>query len=178
MTELPEGFEVRSIRPEEREECLQLWCDTWPSQHNRAYFERYFYGDVEWLPYYTQVGLLGGRIVAAVHIVKRIVACAEFSLTIGGIANVATRAEYRGRGFNSACLKSAVGIMEADAMDFSLLFTGINDYYRRFGFSTLPMRRRDGAIRPQFTPRPNAYRVRDAGAADIPMLRRPCLRYD
>src|SRR5579862_21490 len=131
------GFQVRAIHAEEREECLALWCTVWPGDSD-AYFRRYFYGDVEWLPYYTQVGVLDGKIVSAVHICKRSVACGDYRLTMGGIANVATLPEYRGRGYNMQCLKRAIEIMEADAMDFSLLGTGINDYYARQGFVTWP----------------------------------------
>ena len=120
----------------------------WPGEGSPAYFRRYFYGDVECLPYYTQVGVLDGKIVSAVHICKRTVACGEFQLTMGGIANVATLPEYRGRGYNTRCLQSAIAVMEADAMDFSLLFTGIDDYYRRQGYETLSVEELYGSIRP------------------------------
>ncbi|HLV81142.1 MAG TPA: GNAT family N-acetyltransferase [Chthonomonadaceae bacterium] len=165
------GFEARAIREEEREECLALWCEVWPGEHSRAYFERYFYGDVEWLPYYTQVGVLDGKLVSAVHICKRTVACGDFRLTMGGIANVATLPEHRGHGYNTACLERAIGVMEADAMDFSLLGTGINGYYARLGFSTLPWPRLEGTVRPGFTPRPTAYMLRPATADDLPAIR-------
>src|SRR5689334_12099346 len=115
-------MEVRALQPEEREACLDLWCTVWAAD-SRPYFRRYFYGDVEWLPYYTQVAVVEGKIVSAVHICKRSVACGEFRLTMGGIANVATLPEYRGQGYNTACLQHAIAVMEGDAMDFSLLFT-------------------------------------------------------
>ena len=160
-------FTVRAVRAEERQECLNLWCTVWPGAGSPAYFRRYFYGDVEWLPYYTQVGVLDGKIVSAVQICKRIVACGEARLTMGGIANVATLPEYRGRGYNTECLKSAIGVMEADAMDFSLLFTGIHEYYARQGFETIAQAWLSGVIRSGFTPRGVKVEVRRALAADL-----------
>lgn len=164
------GFEVRPIRAEEREECLKLWCTVWSGDTN-AYFRRYFYGDVEWLPYYTCVGVLDDKIVSAVHICKRIVACGGMRLTMGGIANVSTLPEYRGKGYNEACLKMAIAVMESDAMDFSLLFTGIDAYYARQGFSTLPQHTISGKISSDIDPIVSGFQVRKAGTTDVPAIR-------
>ena len=167
MTEI-----YRALRVQEREECLNLWVSVWPGEGSRAYFERYFYGDVEWLPYYTQVAECDGRLVSAVQICKRVVACGDFSLTMGGIANVATLPEYRGRGYNTGCLKNAIEVMEADAMDFSLLFTGINAYYRTFGFVDLTRVRTSVRVLPNSQPTLSKYEVRPAEARDMPAIRR------
>ncbi len=164
------SFEVRPIREDEREECLRLWCTVW-SGDSDPYFRRYFYGDVEWLPYYTCVGVHDSKIVSAVHICKRTVACGGMRLTMGGIANVATLPEHRGKGYNEACLKMAIAVMESDAMDFSLLFTGINAYYARQGFSTVSRRSLSGKLRPEINPIDSDYRVRKAENADVPAIR-------
>jgi N-acetylglutamate synthase-like GNAT family acetyltransferase len=161
--------EFRAIREEEREACLDLWCTVFPGA-GRDYFRRYFYGDVEWLPYYTQVAVLDGKLVSSVHICKRVVACGDFQLTMGGIANVATLPEHRGQGYNTECLRRAVGIMEADAMDFSLLGTGINAFYERVGFATLHHDSLYGPIRADFAPRPTPVVLRPATAADLPTV--------
>ena len=163
-------FVVRAIREEERQDCLDLWCEVWPGESSPAYFRRYFYGDIEHLPYYTQVGVLNGKVVSAVHICKRTVACGELQLTMGGIANVASLPDYRGRGYNTRCLQSAVAVMEADAMDFSLLFTGINDYYARQGYDTLPRHWTSGAVRSDFILLPSEFTVRPATADDLPAI--------
>lgn len=159
-------FEVRAIREEERQECLDLWCTVWPGDTS-DYFRRYFYGDREFLPYYTRVGVLNGKIVSAVQICKRVVACGEQLLTMGGIANVSTLPEYRGHGFNTACLKSAISVMEADAMDFSLLFTGIQPYYERQGFGVIDKRWVSGTIREDYMPSGGPYQVRNATVEDL-----------
>lgn len=161
--------EFRAIREAEREQCLDLWRAAFKSD-NRAYFARYFYRDVEWLPYYTQVAVVDGKLVSAVTICKRAVACGDLHLTMGGIGNVATLPDYRGHGYNTECLKRAVAVMEADAMDFSLLGTGINDYYARVGFATLPIEHLHGTIRAGFAPRPTACTVRPATAEDVPAI--------
>lgn len=161
------SLEIRAIREEEREEAIQLWCTVWGGESSRPYFSRYFYGDREWLPYYTIVAVLDGKIVSAVQICKRTIPLGEYKLTMGGIANVATLPEFRGQGLNTECLKKAVSVMEADAMDFSLLFTGINPYYGRLGYCDQPMTIYNGRIREQFHPKPSPYRVRPALAKDV-----------
>lgn len=172
------SVEVRAIREEEREECVQLWCAVWGGEANRPYFSKYFYGDVEWLPYYTIVAKEEGRLVSAVHICKRIVPCGEYRLVMGGIANVATLPKFRGKGYNTQCLQKAIEVMEADAMDFSLLFTGINGYYARLGYETLPGTLYSGDIRADFTPSPSPYLVRPASAEDIPALQSLYAQYN
>ncbi len=162
--------EFRAIRENEREECLDLWCTVFKSD-SRAYFRRYFYGDVDWLPYYTQVAVVDGKLVSAVQICKRVVACGDFRLTMGGIANVVTLPEYRGHHYNTGCLRHAIAVMEADAMDFSLLWTGINAFYARVGFATMPTRTLYGPVRENFKPRASAYSVRPATADDLPAIR-------
>ncbi len=164
------SLEIRAIREEEREEAIQLWCTVWGGESSKPYFSRYFYGDVEWLPYYTIVALLDGKMVSAVQVCKRIVPVGDYRLTMGGIANVATLPEHRGKGYNTECLKKAIEVMEADAMDFSLLFTGINPYYARLGYCDLPATFFAGKIRDDFSPSTTPYTVRLANAQDLPFL--------
>ena len=128
---------IRAMHSEEKQQLMDLWLEVWPGEQNAAYFRRYFYGDVEWLPYYTQVAEIDGRIVSSVHICKRQVWCSGALLTMGGIANVATLEQYRGKGLNAQCMAKAIHMMEADAMDFSLLFTGIPAYYQKYGYCSL-----------------------------------------
>lgn len=163
--------EYRAVREDELEECLNLWCTVWKGPDNPAYFRRYFYGDVEWLPYYTQVAVVDGKLVSAVQICKRTVACGEFRLTMGGIANVATLPEYRGQGHNAECMRRAIAVMEADAMDFSLLFTGINDYYANFGYATVSRPGLNVVLKPDIASRSTGLQVRAATAEDLPAVR-------
>ena len=161
-------MEVRAIRDGEQAECLELWNTVFGD--DPAYFRRYFYGDVDWLPYYTQVALVDGKIVSAAHVVKRTVACGETRLTMGGLANVATLPEYRGQGLNRRCVERLIAIMEADAMDFSLLFTGVNAYYAKMGYADLPRPATALVIRPDFAPPPTDCVVRPARDEEVPFL--------
>ena len=160
--------EFRAIREDERAECLRLWETVFGD--DPAYFRRYFYGDTEWLPYYTQVAKMDGKIVSAAHVVKRTVDCGEMKLTMGGLANVATLPEYRGRGLNRQCVERLIAIMEADAMDFSLLFTGVNAYYAKMGYANLPRPDATLVIRPDFAPVATNCAVRSARDEDLPFL--------
>jgi len=173
-----QGATIRSLREDERAACLDLWCTVWPGENSPAYFRRYFYGDIDWLPYYTQIAEIDGQIVSAVHICRRVVACGDLKLTMGGIANVATAPAFRGKGYSTACLRRAIAVMEADALDFSLLFTGINAFYAREGFVDWPRERRRGAIRTDFTPRPTTLQVRHTTDADIEAIQQIYAAYN
>jgi GNAT superfamily N-acetyltransferase len=140
------GEVVRAIRESELEECLDLWTAVWP-EAGRAFFARYLFGDHDFQPEYTRVCEVDGRIVSAAHIVKRIVSCGEFTLTVGGIANVATLSEYRRRGLSTACLQQAIQVMEADAIDVSLLFTGTHALYEPLGWERAPSRYTVGELK-------------------------------
>ncbi len=164
------NIEFRPIKENERKECLALWYTVF-SRETDGFFERYFTGDVEWLPYYTQVAVLDGKLVSAVQTVKRTVACGDFRLTMGGIANVATLPEYRGKGYNQELLKRAIEVMEADAMDFSMLGTGINTYYAKLGYSTLECPVLEGDIKTQIAPSNSDYTIREATGDDLPAIR-------
>lgn len=128
----------RALRETEYAACLDLWTSVWGENHS-PYFSRYLYGDHDFQPEYCRVVEADGRLVSAALIVKRRVGFGDFTLTMGGIANVATLPAYRGRGYATACLQQAVAVMEADALDFSLLFTGIPGFYRALGWETVPM---------------------------------------
>ncbi len=161
-------MEVRAIRQQEREECLQLWCTAFPHT-SRSYFERYFYHDTEWQPEYTRVAVVQGRIVSCVQIIRRTAVCGEATLTMGGIANVSTLPQERGKGYNMACLLSALQVMEADAIDFSVLGTGIPEYYERIGFCNVAQARFTGTL-PYEQDLATPLSLRPALPADAPHL--------
>ena len=165
------SLEYRAVRDndEEKAQCLDLWCAVF-GDTNREYFARYFYGDTEWLPYYTQVAVLDERIVSSVSTVKRTVACGDFKLTMGGVANVSTYLEHRGKGYNLECLKRIIGIMEADAFDFTTLGTGIPPYYEKVGYELQKSTHLSGTIADGFSLRESPYAVRIATPEDRPRI--------
>jgi predicted N-acetyltransferase YhbS len=140
--------EVRAIREDEIGPCLDLWKRVW-HENRPGFFERYIFGDPDYQLEYTRVAILDGGIVSAVQIVRRTISFGDTHLTMGGIANVATDQEYRGNGYAHECLQQAIQVMEADAMDFSLLFTGRPNFYSRCGYEAVAGGRLIGELRPE-----------------------------
>jgi predicted acetyltransferase len=60
------------------------------------------------------------------------------AVILGGIADVATHPDFRGRGYSTACLQDAIRFMEGNDYDLSMLFTGIQPFYNRLGWETFP----------------------------------------
>jgi predicted N-acetyltransferase YhbS len=160
------SVEVRAIRDSEYEECLQLWMRTFEEEESRAYFERYFFGDADFQNDYCRVCAVEGRLVSAVQIVRRTLSFGDFTLTLGGIANVATLPEYQGRGYNTQCMLQAHAVMEADAFDLALLGTDIQGYYARLGWEAVPSLSLSGDLREGIVPDRRGLTVRGARAGD------------
>ena len=128
---------ARSIRESEIDEVLDLWKSVWPEDHP-GYFDRFFFGDTEFLPEYTRVIEQDDHIVSVAQIVKRVLSGPGYELNLGGFANVATLPEYRGKGYGRACVQNAMEVAKSDAMDICLLFTGSPMFYETLGFERLP----------------------------------------
>jgi predicted acetyltransferase len=129
--------EYRSMRLNEMDECLDLWNKAF-SGTSREFFKAYFEADPYFRPEYTRVCAVDGRLVSAVQICERSVHAGKSVLTMGGIANVGTDPEYCGHGYSSNVLRDCRNAMHEAGMDFSILFTGINPFYERVGWRTVP----------------------------------------
>ncbi len=127
------ALETRAILDSELSGCIEFWKKEWQSDPV-GYFERYFYGDHDFIPTYTRVLELEGKISATAHIVKRIVSCGDARLTVGGIANVVVAPALRGAGLGSTVVREAVQLIDADAMDLALLFADMSEFYAKAGF--------------------------------------------
>jgi N-acetylglutamate synthase-like GNAT family acetyltransferase len=138
--------EVRPVREQEITQVLALWRAVWPDAPP-GHFDRYFTGDENFQPEYTRIAVADGRVVSAAHVVRRTVSCGDAVLTLGGLANVATAPEFRGRGFASRVTEAALAVMAGDAMDLALLFSSEPGLFERFGFERLPAEAVSGAIR-------------------------------
>ncbi len=77
---------------------------------------------------------VGGRLVSHVGIIGQQVRCGEVTVDVAAISGVCTLKGYRKRGYASACLSDAIRIMEQYGYDLSILWTGIPEYYRRWGY--------------------------------------------
>lgn len=134
---------LRSLRAGEQDACLDLW-DCAFTNTPRDYFERYF-TDLNWRLDDTVVCEEDGKLVSAVHVVRRTVETRTGHKSMAGIANVGTLPEFRSGGRSTACLTETIQRMEADStLDFSLLGTGIPDYYARLGWVPWKLRYWEG----------------------------------
>jgi predicted acetyltransferase len=74
------------------------------------------------------------QVVSTIAIFVAEARAGDVTLRVGGICGVATLAEYRRRGFAGRLLQDCHAKMRADGCDVGLLSTGIDDWYRRFGW--------------------------------------------
>lgn len=160
-------MQVRSIRPEEIDCCLDL-LDKAFEDTPRDYFKKYFDGGDPWFkPEYTRLCDEDGVLVSTVQICNRYLRYGSESLVMGGIANVGTPAEYRGKGYSSEALKSSIEVMSADKMDFSILLTSINAFYERQGWVTVTMHRSHAQLKASLEASALPYTVRPYSDADV-----------
>lgn len=127
-------MEIRPLRADETDACLDLWGAAFPHT-GRAFFVKYFARDETWRPEDTVVCVVDGTIVSGATFVRRTVGLGDKRLTFGGVANVGTLPEARGKGYSTAVLTRLIAQMDDAGMDFSLLGTGITGFYARLGWA-------------------------------------------
>jgi GNAT superfamily N-acetyltransferase len=129
----------KPIGPDEQAQALDLWHGVFGVPVD--YFVRYYNAD----PWYQHGDSLGawvdGVLVSAVHLCRRPLVWEGTTLLCGGIANVATRPEYRGRGLSRRLLSRATARMEEQGFAFSALGTGIPDFYAAQGWEAIEIPR-------------------------------------
>lgn len=161
---------IRSLREGEGNAILDLW-DVGFDDTSRAYFERYL-TDPSWRWEDTVVCEVEGRLVSAVHAVRRRVRSLVGELGLAGIANVATHPDFRGKGYNTACFHELLTRLEADpTLDFCLLGTDIFSYYARFGFERWEFAGREGTPVGAVRSSEDGLQVRAATPADLDAMR-------
>lgn len=79
--------------------------------------------------------MFDGLAVSWVELLYRRLRVGRAELTFGGLADVFTRREHRGKGLSRRVLDQALKTMTADRLDVSMLF-GIPDFYHKFGYRT------------------------------------------
>ena len=75
-----------------------------------------------------------GRIVSCVAIFSAHVQWGDAVLKIGGIGGVSTHPDARKQGLAGRILVNCIETMQEQDYDLSILWTGIHDYYRRWGW--------------------------------------------
>lgn len=133
-----EKVEIRSIHNnEELEQVYELWANVFPE--NRAFFQERLELDSGYDFQTTWIAKVDGKIAASVQIFPYYTYFENIYLKVGGIGNVATYPEYRGKGLIQTILKKQSEWMGNNGFDLSLLFTDINSFYERVGWHTIPI---------------------------------------
>jgi predicted acetyltransferase len=128
----------RVILDSEHDQCLEMLDRAFEWLPN-GYFAHYLSGDPWYKNDYCRVYSVDGRIVSSVNICRREVRVGSSTLILGGIGNVGTDPDCRGKGYSSEVLRDCVKVMDEEEMDFSLLYTGIHGFYHRIGWRLLPI---------------------------------------
>ncbi|HEX3074135.1 MAG TPA: GNAT family N-acetyltransferase [Ignavibacteriales bacterium] len=78
------------------------------------------------------------EIASSITVVRRKMYWGSENISFGGIGNVSSLPEKRGTGIASAVMNDAIEYMKGMDLNVSILFTGINPFYEKFRFVTVP----------------------------------------
>lgn len=79
-----------------------------------------------------------GGITSSVAVIRRTMYWGGEKVPFGGIGNVSSLPEKRGTGIASAVMNDALEHIKKIDLNVAILFTGINPFYERFRFVTVP----------------------------------------
>jgi predicted N-acetyltransferase YhbS len=140
------AIQYRAVRKAEEPEAMRLWTTVF-APTPEWYFQSELDAETTRKPHQTLVAVDGGKMVAAVQYFIRKTRALDGSIKkMGGIANVATLEEARKQGHSGKLLEMAVEKMTKDRCEWSMLFTGVNHHYERYGWKTVKTRYREGAL--------------------------------
>lgn len=140
------AIQYRAIRAGEEADVMRLWTTVFSGTPG-WYFQSQLDADTRRKPHQTLVAVDGGRIVSAVHYYVRPTRALEGKIQkMGGIANVATYEEARKQGHSGKLLEMSIDKMTRDGCLWSLLGTGVNRHYERYGWKTVKTRYREGSL--------------------------------
>lgn len=165
---MAEDLRPRAILDSEHDQCLEMLDRAFDWLPN-GYFAHYLSGDPCYKNDYCRVYSVDGRIVSSVNICRREIRVGSSSLVLGGIGNVGTDPDCRGKGYSSEILKDCVKVMDDEEMDFSLLYTGIHGFYHRIGWRVLPIPYISGHLK-RVDVRTSNYIVRSYSENDAALL--------
>lgn len=133
-------FEFRSLYPEEIEKwfdhCTYVFNIGENSSQYRQYFVNHFYND-PWRDTKDILVAMDGDVIAStVRIFKRNIWIMGVPIAMGGIGEVSTKPEYRGKGLIAQLIYLAKEKMKVDNIKVSMLAGSENIYYR-FGWRNI-----------------------------------------
>jgi predicted N-acetyltransferase YhbS len=134
-------IEYRSLRPEE----LDAWachCEAVFKGEGHPVDKAYFLGHFHNDPWRDVNGIFvavdGGAIASTVRVFHRKVWLLGREIPMGGIGEVSTDPAYRGRGLAGTLLSMSVEWMRREGLAVSVLYSGLHDFYRRYGWDVMP----------------------------------------
>jgi predicted N-acetyltransferase YhbS len=134
--------ELRSIRTiQEQEEIFALNAiafskGTPPTPPE--FFPHHVLDDARYRLEQTRALFVNGKIVSAVSVFDRAMWVFGKEIPYGGIGDVSTLPSEQGKGYSSKVMRDVIEFMKAKGYPLSVLFTGIQPYYEKFGFQIAP----------------------------------------
>ncbi len=110
-----------------------------------------------------------GRIVSQVTIFERPVRFGPAVLKMGGIGDVMTVPEYRGKGYSTLLMQAALDYMRKEKFDLTMLF-GIPNYYHKFGYIEAMKNYQLEFLNSQFNLESPEYQIRKFTPQDLPEM--------
>jgi predicted N-acetyltransferase YhbS len=109
------------------------------------------------------------KIVSSVTVFRRKMHWKGQAIHFAGIGNVSTLPEKRGCGLASNIIKDTIKYIEEIPLNMVILFTGINDFYKKFNFFTIPTYH----LKFQLLDEPrHKYTIRNYSKYDFPKISR------
>ena len=161
---------ARAARPAEAEAVLETLCAAFALNPDAA--RPIFYAD----PYYdlTHKRVLLAPplgLVSCLTVVPALLQVGGVPVSVGGIAGVATRPEYRRRGYAAALLEATLpALWDELGYPLSLLHPVSAPFYRRFGWETASRTLHWTAVPSSLPRHPEAVCVRPAAPSDWPAI--------
>lgn len=135
------NIEIRPIRNRaELEECYDLWGNVFAENESRSFFQERLDYDESYHYDTTWIAKVDGEIASSVQIFPYDTRFGNTVLRVGGIGNVATKPEFRGKGLAKEILHAQIHWMGSYGFNLSLLFTGIYSFYHQMGWRQIPER--------------------------------------
>jgi predicted N-acetyltransferase YhbS len=102
---------------------------------------------------HTRLAIYDGGIAGGVDVLHRVFRINGSNVPVGGIADVHTLPQFRGRGMAGALMRDAISYMKSRGYLLSVLFANLHDFYGKFGYACAP--------RPFYSIKSDAQAARD-----------------
>ena len=132
-------YEIENLDPQDYEKWLDHCKEVFVNA-SRSYFKMHFENDPDRFMSSILVIKDKSQIASAVRVFHRRSFFGGKVFSMGGIGEVATKEEYRGKGMAGELLSAAVSCMERYGMEISQLGAGsqVIDYYAKKGWRSVP----------------------------------------